>query len=135
MVHELLAEGHGIRAIARQLGWGRHTVQRCARAATWQELVDGRWQAPRASMPDPFKPRLHQRAGQGCGNAAQRQLCQGRPVTVEVQDARELELDAGAFDIVHCSWVLHLRWEAPGERTECTDLADSLGPSSAVAVT
>src|SRR5882757_484807 len=36
---------------------------------------------------------------------ATRQLCQGRPVTVEVQDARELELDAGAFDIVHCSWV------------------------------
>jgi transposase len=55
MVHELLAEGHPIRAIARHLGWGRHTVQRYARAATWQELVDGRWQAPRASMLDPFK--------------------------------------------------------------------------------
>jgi 2-polyprenyl-3-methyl-5-hydroxy-6-metoxy-1,4-benzoquinol methylase len=38
---------------------------------------------------------------------ATRQLCQGRPVTVEAQDARELKLDAGAFDIVHCSWVLH----------------------------
>jgi transposase len=71
MVHELLASGHTIRAIARHLGWGRHTVQRCARAATWQELVDGRWQAPRPSMLDPFKPRLHQRAGEGCGNAAQ----------------------------------------------------------------
>lgn len=37
---------------------------------------------------------------------ATRRLCQGLPVTVEVQDARELKLD-GAFDIVHCSWVLH----------------------------
>ena len=37
---------------------------------------------------------------------ATRQLCQGLPVTVEVQDARELKLD-GVFDIVHCSWVLH----------------------------
>jgi hypothetical protein len=45
MVHELLAEGHGMRTIARHLGWGRHTVQRYARAATWQELADGRWQA------------------------------------------------------------------------------------------
>ena len=71
MVHELLADGHGIRAIARHLGWGRHTVQRYARAATWQELVDGRWQAPRASKLDPFKPHLRQRAEEGCGNVAQ----------------------------------------------------------------
>ena len=71
MVHELLAEGHGMRAIARHLGWGRHTVQRYAHAATWQELVDGRWQGPRPSMLDPFKPRLRQRAEEGCGNAAQ----------------------------------------------------------------
>ena len=46
-------------------------MQRYARAATWQELVDGRWQAPRASMLDPFKPHLHQRAEEGCGNVAQ----------------------------------------------------------------
>jgi transposase len=71
MVHELLADGHGIRTIARHLGWGRHTVQRYARAATWQELVDGRWQAPRASKLDPFKAHLHQRTEEGCGNAAQ----------------------------------------------------------------
>ncbi len=71
MVHDLLADGHGIRTIARHLGWGRHTVQRYARAATWQELVDGRWQAPRASKLDPFKPHLHQRTEEGCGNAAQ----------------------------------------------------------------
>ena len=71
IVHELLADGHGIRAIARHLGWGQHTVQRYARAATWQELVDGRWQAPRASKLDPFKPHLRQRAEEGCGNVAQ----------------------------------------------------------------
>ena len=70
MVHELLAQGRGIREIARHLGWGRHTVQRYARAATWQEMADGRWQAPRPSILDPFKPHLDQRAAQGCGNAA-----------------------------------------------------------------
>lgn len=40
-------------------------------AATWQEMADGRWQGPRPSMLDPFKPHLRQRTGQGCGNAAQ----------------------------------------------------------------
>jgi hypothetical protein len=34
-------------------------------------MADGRWQAPRASMLDPFKPYLDQRAGEGCSNAAQ----------------------------------------------------------------
>ena len=38
---------------------------------------------------------------------ATRELCAGLPVTVEVRDARELQLEPGAFDIVHCSWVLH----------------------------
>ena len=35
-----MAQGHWIRTIARHLGRGRHTVQRYARAATWQELAD-----------------------------------------------------------------------------------------------
>ncbi|GAA3432440.1 class I SAM-dependent methyltransferase [Kutzneria kofuensis] len=39
--------------------------------------------------------------------AATRRLCEGFPVTVEVRDARELKLEPAAFDIVHCSWVLH----------------------------
>jgi transposase len=68
MVHQMLADGHPIRAIARHLGWGRHTVQRYARAQTWQELADGRWQAPRASMLDPFKAYLHQHMQEGHGN-------------------------------------------------------------------
>jgi transposase len=71
LVHDLIDEGHGIRGIARELGWGRHTVQRYARAATWQELVDGRWKTQRVSKLDPFKPYLHQRLDQGCTNARQ----------------------------------------------------------------
>jgi hypothetical protein len=71
MLHDLLADGCTIRAVARHLGWGRHTVQRYARAATWQQMADGRWQAPRPSMLDPFKPHLDQGTDESCGNAAQ----------------------------------------------------------------
>jgi transposase len=62
LVHGLRAEGRGLREIARHLGWGLHTVQRLDRAATWQELVDGRWQGQRPSKLDPFKPYLDQHA-------------------------------------------------------------------------
>lgn len=62
LVHALRAEGRGIREITRHLGWGHHTVQRYDRAATWQELVDGRWKGPRPSRLDPFKPYLDQHA-------------------------------------------------------------------------
>lgn len=65
----MLAGGHGLRVIARHLGWGRHTVQRYAHAATWQELVDGRWQNPRASILDPFKAHLDQGADGTPGSA------------------------------------------------------------------
>jgi len=71
LIHDLLAQGHGIRAIARQLGWGRHTVQRYARAQSLQELVDGKWQGHRPSKLDAFKPHLQQRVQQGCINAVQ----------------------------------------------------------------
>jgi len=62
LVHQLRAEGRGLREIARHLGWGLHTVQRLDRAATWQELVDGRWKGRRPSKLDPFKPYLDQHA-------------------------------------------------------------------------
>ena len=62
LVRQLRAEGRGLREIARHLGWGLHTVQRLDRAATWQELVDGRWKGPRPSKLDPFKPYLDQHA-------------------------------------------------------------------------
>jgi transposase len=68
LVHGLRAEGRGLREIARHLGWGLHTVQRYDRAATWQELADGRWKGPRASKLDPFKPYLDQHAGDGHGS-------------------------------------------------------------------
>lgn len=68
LVHELLAEGHGLRSVAHQLGWGRHTVQRYARATTWEDMVKGP-QKPRASALDPFKPHLLRRALEGCTNA------------------------------------------------------------------
>ena len=35
-----VADRFRLREIARHLGWGLHTVQRYARAATWQELSD-----------------------------------------------------------------------------------------------
>jgi transposase len=70
IVHGLLADGRGLREIARHLGWGLHTVQRYARAATWQELADGRWQGPRPSKLDAFKPYLDQHAGHGHGDCA-----------------------------------------------------------------
>ncbi len=70
LVHDLVAQGHALRAIARLLGWGFHTVQRYARAQTWQELVDGKWQGHRPSKLDPFKPHLRQRFRQGATNAA-----------------------------------------------------------------
>jgi hypothetical protein len=68
LVQGLRAEGRGLREIARHLGWGLHTVQRYGRAATWQELADGRWKGPRASKLDPFKPYLDQHAGDGHGS-------------------------------------------------------------------
>lgn len=68
LVHALRAEGRGIREIARHLGWGQHTVQRYERAATWQELADGRWQERRPSKLDPFKPYLDRHAGEGHGS-------------------------------------------------------------------
>ena len=64
LVRDLLDQGAGLRQIARHPGWGRHTVQRYARAATWQEMVVG--QKPRPSSLDPFKAYLLQRIDAGC---------------------------------------------------------------------
>ncbi|MDP9793650.1 SAM-dependent methyltransferase [Catenuloplanes nepalensis] len=38
---------------------------------------------------------------------AARARCAALPVTVERQDARRLALPAGAYDVVHSSWMLH----------------------------
>jgi hypothetical protein len=56
LVHDLLAQGMAIRQIASHLGWGRHPVQRYARAQTLGEMVIGR-RRPVSSL-DPHKTHL-----------------------------------------------------------------------------
>lgn len=60
LVHELLAQGMSLRGVAQHLGWGRHTVQRYARAARWQDMVKGRKRQLPSKL-DPFKPYLAER--------------------------------------------------------------------------
>ncbi|MGW2052232.1 hypothetical protein ACWCPF_45080 [Streptomyces sp. NPDC001858] len=65
LVHELLAQGHSRRAIARHLGWGLNTVlRRYANAARWQDTF--RENRPRPSRQDPYKPYLERRFAEGC---------------------------------------------------------------------
>ncbi|MFI9569777.1 ISL3 family transposase, partial [Streptomyces rishiriensis] len=64
LVHELLAQGHSRRAIARHLGWGLNTVLRYANAARWQDTI--RENRPRPSRLDPYKPYLERRLAEGC---------------------------------------------------------------------
>lgn len=64
LVHELLAQGHSRRAIARHLGWGLNTVLRYATAARWQDTL--RENRPRPSRLDPCKPYLERRFAAGC---------------------------------------------------------------------
>ncbi|WP_419664875.1 ISL3 family transposase [Streptomyces sp. 2-1] len=67
-VHDLLNQGVGLRAIARQLGLARNTVRRFAHAVTADELLVGKW-TNLPSILDPFKPYLHQRWNEGCTTA------------------------------------------------------------------
>ncbi|MFB6877891.1 transposase [Streptomyces sp. NPDC056323] len=64
LVHEMLAQGHSRRAIARHLGWGLNTVLRYANAARWQDTI--RDNRPRPSRLDPYKPFLERRFAEGC---------------------------------------------------------------------
>ncbi|MET8291364.1 ISL3 family transposase [Streptomyces sp. NPDC005132] len=64
LVHELLAQGHSRRAIARHLGWGLNTVLRYANAANWQDTI--RENRPRPSRLDPYKLYLERRFAAGC---------------------------------------------------------------------
>ncbi|MFJ7779761.1 ISL3 family transposase [Streptomyces yangpuensis] len=64
LVHELLAQGHSRRAIARHLGWGLNTVLRYTNAARWQDTI--RENRPRPSRLDPYKPFLERRFAEGC---------------------------------------------------------------------
>ena len=67
-VHALLAQGHGIREIGRELHMGGNTVRRTARAAVPEELLRGRRQ-PRASQLDPYKHHLDKCWAEGHTNA------------------------------------------------------------------
>lgn len=91
LVHGLLDQGLGIRAIARHLGWGRHTVQRYARAATWQQMVKGRLRELPSKL-DPFKEHLRIRWESGATNI----LALHREITV-------LGFD-GSYSTVH-AWL------------------------------
>ncbi|MEU4028061.1 ISL3 family transposase [Streptomyces anulatus] len=64
LVHEMLAQGHSRRAIARHLGWGLNTVLRYANAEHWQDTI--RESQPRPSRLDPYKPYLERRFAEGC---------------------------------------------------------------------
>lgn len=64
LVHEMLAQGHSRRAIARHLGWGLNTVLPYANAARWQDTI--RDNRPRSSRLDPYKPYLERRFAAGC---------------------------------------------------------------------
>ncbi|MFJ5901614.1 ISL3 family transposase [Streptomyces sp. NPDC093064] len=66
LVHELLAQGHSRRAIARHLGWGLNTVLRYANVERWQDTF--RENRPRPSRLDPYKPYLERRFAEGCTN-------------------------------------------------------------------
>ncbi|MEV6259107.1 hypothetical protein AB0L97_38395, partial [Nocardia sp. NPDC051911] len=70
-VHTLLAQGHSLRRIGRQLGLARGTIRRFARAASPDELlVNNRTGYRDQSLLDEFKPYLHQRWNQGTTDAA-----------------------------------------------------------------
>ncbi|MFJ9868886.1 ISL3 family transposase [Streptomyces sp. NPDC101165] len=85
LVHELIAQGHSRRAIARHLGWGLNTVLRYARAANWQETL--RENQPRPSRLDPYKPYLERRFAAGCTSVThlhRELLAERAPVTYQM---------------------------------------------------
>ncbi|MGI8335164.1 ISL3 family transposase [Actinomadura scrupuli] len=87
-VHQLIAEGQDLRAIARELQMARNTVRRFARASSPEELLVNTGTGKRPKAIEAFAPYLRERWNLGCTNA--QQLYQeikamgyrGRPTTV-----------------------------------------------------
>ena len=73
VIHQRIAEGHSLSAVAAELGLARNTVRRFARAADPGELLVNDWSSQRPRMLDEYAPYLHQRWNQGCTDAAR--LC------------------------------------------------------------
>jgi transposase len=67
-IMRLHGEGVGIRAIARELGVARHTVQRFVRAEGFPERTP---RLPRPGILTPYEPYLRERWSAGCQNAQQ----------------------------------------------------------------
>ncbi|WP_406083573.1 ISL3 family transposase [Streptomyces virginiae] len=85
LVHDLLAQGHSRRAIARHLGWGLNTVLRYANAPSWQDTF--RENRPRPSRLDPYKPYLERRFAAGCTSVTHLHnelLADNAPVTYQM---------------------------------------------------
>lgn len=85
LVHELLAQGHSRRAIARHLGWGLNTVLRYARAAHCQDTL--RENRPRPTRLDPYKLLLERRFAAGCTSVTRLHrelLAENAPVTYQM---------------------------------------------------
>lgn len=68
-IHDLLAQGCSLRAIATTLRLSRGTVRRFARADSAEQLLVNNGTGYRTSMLEPHKPYLHQRWEAGATNA------------------------------------------------------------------
>jgi hypothetical protein len=70
-VHDLIAQGQPLRAIARELGISRNTVRRFARATDPEELLVNEGTGRRPKALDGYASYLRQRWMDGCTNAEQ----------------------------------------------------------------
>ncbi|WP_208798147.1 transposase [Microbispora triticiradicis] len=71
MVHQLLAQGRDLRAIARELKLARNTVRRFARASDPEELLVHNGTGQRPKMIEDYAGYLRRRWEEGCTNAEQ----------------------------------------------------------------
>jgi hypothetical protein len=71
LVHQLLAQGRDLRAVARELNLARTTVRRFARASSPEELLVHNGTGKRPTMIEEFSTYLRHRWEHGCTNAEQ----------------------------------------------------------------